>query len=146
MNTIMNMFIFDIQEYSWCMNIYALSPTQSPAYSAHWLYEKYPDSKVYGGQHGAHLGPTGPRWVPCWPHESCYLGTSVFSSMLTPRTNCHLRNIRWPTSILSGVNKPRVNRIWQNTECRIYQEYRKLWSGRECSISYITNIATILLV
>ena len=25
----------------------------------------YPDSKV----HGAHVGPTGPRWVPCWPHE-----------------------------------------------------------------------------
>ena len=25
-------------------------------------------------QHGAHLGPTGPRWVPCWPHELCYLG------------------------------------------------------------------------
>ena len=19
-------------------------------------------------QHGAHLGPTGPRWAPCWPH------------------------------------------------------------------------------
>ena len=19
------------------------------------------------GQHGAHLGPTGPRWAPCWP-------------------------------------------------------------------------------
>ena len=27
-----------------------------------------------GGQHGAHLGPTGPRWAPCWPHELCYLG------------------------------------------------------------------------
>ena len=26
------------------------------------------------GQHGAHLGPTGPRWAPCWPHELCYLG------------------------------------------------------------------------
>ena len=26
------------------------------------------------GQLGAHLGPTGPRWVPCWPHEPCYLG------------------------------------------------------------------------
>ena len=26
------------------------------------------------GQHGAHLGPTGPRWAPCWPHEPCYLG------------------------------------------------------------------------
>ena len=22
----------------------------------------------------AHLGPTGPRWAPCWPHELCYLG------------------------------------------------------------------------
>ena len=29
-----------------------------------------PDRKV----HGAHLGPTGPRWAPCWPHELCYLG------------------------------------------------------------------------
>ena len=25
------------------------------------------------GQHGAHLGPTGPRWAPCWPHGPCYL-------------------------------------------------------------------------
>ena len=24
-----------------------------------------PDSKV----HGVHLGPTGPRWAPCWHHE-----------------------------------------------------------------------------
>ena len=22
----------------------------------------------------AQLGPTGPRWAPCWPHETCYLG------------------------------------------------------------------------
>ena len=28
------------------------------------------DSKV----HGANMGPTGPRWSPCWPHELCYLG------------------------------------------------------------------------
>ena len=27
------------------------------------------------GQHGAHLGPTGPRWAPCWPNEPCYLGS-----------------------------------------------------------------------
>ena len=27
------------------------------------------------GQHGAHLGPDGPRWAPCWPHEPCYQGT-----------------------------------------------------------------------
>ena len=23
----------------------------------------------------ANLGPTGPKWAPCWPHELCYLGT-----------------------------------------------------------------------
>ena len=26
------------------------------------------------GQHGAYLGPTGPRWAPCRSHEPCYLG------------------------------------------------------------------------
>ena len=26
------------------------------------------------GQHGAHLGPVGPRWAPCWPHAPCYQG------------------------------------------------------------------------
>ena len=31
----------------------------------------YPDSKAYG----AYLGPGGPRWAPCWPHEPCYQGT-----------------------------------------------------------------------
>ena len=33
-----------------------------------------PDSKVHGANIGAHLGPTGPRWAPCWPHKLCYLG------------------------------------------------------------------------
>ena len=26
------------------------------------------------GQHGAHLGPVGPKWAPCWPHEPSYQG------------------------------------------------------------------------
>ena len=29
------------------------------------------------GQQGAQLGPTGPRWAPCWLHEPCYLGHST---------------------------------------------------------------------
>ena len=33
-----------------------------------------PDNKVRGANMGAHLGPTGPRWAPCWPHDLCYLG------------------------------------------------------------------------
>ena len=32
------------------------------------------NEQVLGGQHGNHLGPTGPRWALCWPHELCYLG------------------------------------------------------------------------
>ena len=36
------------------------------------------------GQHGAHLGPTGPRWAPCWPHELCSLGT-LNHSIATPK-------------------------------------------------------------
>ena len=30
-------------------------------------------------QHGAHLGPVGPRWAPCWPHEPCYQGSQLDS-------------------------------------------------------------------
>ena len=30
------------------------------------------------GPHGAQLGPVGPRWAPCWPHESCYQGGSLY--------------------------------------------------------------------
>ena len=33
-----------------------------------------PRSQSSWGQHGAHLGPVGPRWAPCWPHEPCYQG------------------------------------------------------------------------
>ena len=31
-----------------------------------------------------HLGPTGPRWAPCWPHELCYLGkcTPILESII----------------------------------------------------------------
>ena len=35
------------------------------------------------GQHGAHLGPTGPRWAPSWPHEHCYLGIDSGNGLCT---------------------------------------------------------------
>ena len=31
------------------------------------------------GPRWAHLGPTGPRWAPYWPHELCYLGPVALS-------------------------------------------------------------------
>ena len=33
-----------------------------------------PQIAKFMGQHGTHLGPVGPRWAPCWPHEPCYEG------------------------------------------------------------------------
>ena len=30
------------------------------------------------GQHGAHLGPFGPRWALSWPYEPCYQGSRDF--------------------------------------------------------------------
>ena len=30
--------------------------------------------------HGAHLGPTGPRWALCWPHEPCYQGGHILTA------------------------------------------------------------------
>ena len=37
------------------------------------LGTNFPEQSSWG-QHGAHLGPVGPRWAPCRPHESCYQG------------------------------------------------------------------------
>ena len=46
----------------WALPIRWLLMTWLPWYQGSW------------GQSGAHLGPTWPRWAPCWPHEPCYLG------------------------------------------------------------------------
>ena len=39
----------------------------------------WPRKQSSCGQHGAHLGPVGPRWAPCWPHEPCYQGVRIMS-------------------------------------------------------------------
>ena len=48
-------------------------------------------------QHGAHLGPVGPRWDPCWPHEYCYKGCVHWANMccyqVTIRSYRRLRSL-----------------------------------------------------
>ena len=56
---------------------------------------RYPDKQGSWGQRGAHLGPTGPRRAPCWPHELCYLGSQVqrglvVTSVLKTKMICHV--------------------------------------------------------
>ena len=48
--------------------------------SQHWVDAVYwylPIKQNSWGQHGAHLGPVGPRWAPDWPHGPCYKGMPV---------------------------------------------------------------------
>ena len=50
---------------------------------------------------GAHLGPTGHRWAPCWPHELCYLG--LVSTLHYAEIDGHCVNILMALSELSYV-------------------------------------------
>ena len=53
-----------------------------------------PRSQSSWGQHGAHLGPVGPRWALCWPHEPCYHGCCWI--FLTASWNKRLgSNVKW---------------------------------------------------
>ena len=53
----------------------------------------HPRQQSSWGQYGAHLGPVGPRWAPCWHHEPCYQGLAVW---LAIRTSWHgEESLRW---------------------------------------------------
>ena len=43
------------------------------------------------GQHGVHMGLTGPRWAPCLPHELCYIGNSLGSIDPARKAITHLK-------------------------------------------------------
>ena len=101
-------------------NLYHLSRISSPAYlitrgtisiqysKVHWIRKEYhPENKIHGAKHGAHLGPFGTRWDPCWPHEPCYQGISGCSRYArAPRPwhitvyyqpTCHVIYFLWPS-------------------------------------------------
>ena len=49
---------------------------------------KIPRIARFMGPTWAHLGPTGPRWAPCWPHEPCYLGyvtNALLREIISPK-------------------------------------------------------------
>ena len=47
------------------------------------------------GLHGAHLGTTGPRWAPCWPHEPCYQGCYHIVELSWYQLICSRTGCRW---------------------------------------------------
>ena len=66
-----------------------------------WILNKTPWQQGLFGQHGAHLGPTGPRWVPCSPHELCYCweGCTRRSSL-----GASQHNSQWYWFLLNKLN------------------------------------------
>ena len=56
-------------------NSYLYMPSYHITFNAPAMRHGGPCLKTFPGSkvHGAHLGPVGPRWAPCWPHEPCYL-------------------------------------------------------------------------
>ena len=54
------------------------------------------------GQHGAHLGPVGPRWAPCWPHEPWYQRLDT-EAVLTPyRSASHEEDVGGNPFLVNG--------------------------------------------
>ena len=52
------------------------------------------ESKV----HGANMGPTGPRWVTCWPHELwrwCPKHSNTLFQIDSWFCNCHSKTYSW---------------------------------------------------
>ena len=55
------------------------------------------------GQHGAHLGPVGPRWAPFWPHEPCCRGTRQGAGKYIRHrhgNHCACRYLRYPMWVM----------------------------------------------
>ena len=65
-------------------------PVECRNYGICWYKDAHPWYKGSWGQHGARLGPTGPRWAPCWPLQLCYLGWwghVVYTGLVPKRLN-----------------------------------------------------------
>ena len=71
----------------------------------------YADGKVPWGQHGAHLGPVGPKWAPCWPHNPCYQGRQQ-------RSFCK-RYVEWQAVIMLGLDGSIIHvSLWNMADCK----------------------------
>ena len=88
------------------------------------------------GQHGAHLGPVGRRWAPCWPHEPCYQGCYnakvIIKTVRVPAKNgLQVHLVFQMKAIMSEIKVLHPNVQWcqdypQNTQ--ITQTPKKTWT------------------
>ena len=64
--------------------------------------ENNPDNKVLG-LYGAPMGPIGPMWAPCWPHETLLSGLTQYMHFV--RGIC-FKNAYGSVWVLCGISTP----------------------------------------
>ena len=77
-------------------------------------------------------GSFGPRWAPCWPHESCYQGNSSFASPWPALWSCLLFIVELATPSL-GI------------EWLLLRGYFYLWAANRTSVESQAFIDVCLL-
>ena len=70
------------------------------------------------GLHGTHLGPTGPRWVPCWPMNLVIRETTVDQCTMCNSTfkKCQEEAVR---SQSVDVKRPKIYTILQFSDTNL---------------------------
>ena len=66
------------------------------------------------GQHGAHLGPTGPRWTPYWPPELCYLGAQ---ETWTAQETWSVSGFPFTSMVPAWICNYIYNKVWDEITC-----------------------------
>ena len=61
-----------VHDISWDLRLWTYASLNDAIYTT-LNFETSLIARFMGSTWG-HLGPTGPRWAPFWPHELCYLG------------------------------------------------------------------------
>ena len=99
-------------------------------------YDDYsPDSKV----HGANMGSTGPRWAPCWPHDSCYLGlahkVNLVDSLVMQRVGASACMVVCMGYSIVIHGKSQVTPFITESQCwRLPLPWRSVHSSLECTL------------
>ena len=113
----------DIMWASWRLKPYSRQFDSSITRFSNVHNSKSPDSKV----HGAHLGPLGPRWAPCWPYEPCYQGGFISKGVTCERLKGQCRSWHWILTIFgtkglhisSRISRPKLSYQCVESSCNI---------------------------
>ena len=106
------------------------------------------------GQHGAHLGPVGPRWAPCWPHEPSYQGYDVIHCCFHRRyvtlyftcihdvvnATCGEEAAHWQLEFDQRIHGPSLAFIG----CPLIQDFYSLWPRKWHFYYNLTIYITLL--